>query len=227
MSLARWFRFSPLLLSCLLAACTSTRSRPAGMMAEVITEPAGIEVSFRGKTLGPAPLHLEIDNLAEAAAFSAAQSEPPVVERRVRVLSLHQVQVLIRVGGEPSPLAQRLGLSRVLVFEQGEATTFDLDRYELKSAFTPLLAEQAKLLAGPFAKLDVYVCGHTDATGEADHNRILSLRRAEAVSSFLVAHGVARSRLRTQGFAADYPVAGNDTDEGRALNRRTEIVLPD
>jgi peptidoglycan-binding protein ArfA len=50
--------------------------------------------------------------------------------------------------------------------------------------------------------------------------------RAEVVTDYLVRKGVDKKLIKTQGFGSAYPVAGNDTPEGRALNRRTEIILP-
>jgi len=72
----------------------------------------------------------------------------------------------------------------------------------------------------------VYVCGHTDSSGGEEHNLVLSLERAQAVTNVLVDEGVERERIKTQGFGWDYPLAPNDADSGKALNRRTEVILP-
>ncbi len=79
------------------------------------------------------------------------------------------------------------------------------------------------LLAHP--DFDVFVDGHADATGEAEDNRVLGLRRAEAVVAELVGLGVPTDRLSPRGFGEARPRATNDTDAGRALNRRVEFVL--
>lgn len=211
-----------------IQGCASS-GRPVNnpLVAEVNSEPAGLAVSFRGQPAGKTPFRREIASLAEVSQFQAVRVEPNTTERRFRVLGPDRVEVLIRTGSEPSALAKALGLSRVIVFDYSDATTFEVDRYEIKPGFEALLTRQAELLTSAFSGIEVYVCGHTDSTGEDDHNQVLSLRRAEAVSRFLTEHGVESSRLRTQGFAADYPVAPNDNAENRALNRRTEIVLPD
>ncbi|HXU34242.1 MAG TPA: OmpA family protein, partial [Thermoanaerobaculia bacterium] len=206
---------------------TPGRVEKGQLVAEVTSEPAGLAVSFRGKSAGKTPFRRPIASLADVSQFQAVRVEPKTTERRFRVLGPDRVEVLIRTGSEPSALAKALGLSRVIVFDYSDATTFEVDRYEIKPTFEALLTRQAELLTSAFSGIEVYVCGHTDSTGEDNHNRILSLRRAEAVSHFLAAHGVDPARLRTQGFAADYPVASNTTPENRALNRRTEIVLPD
>ena len=71
----------------------------------------------------------------------------------------------------------------------------------------------------------VNVIGHTDDVGEAAYNQDLSQRRAQAVSSVLVANGVAASRIRSIGQGESQPVATNLTAEGRQQNRRVDIVI--
>jgi outer membrane protein OmpA-like peptidoglycan-associated protein len=71
----------------------------------------------------------------------------------------------------------------------------------------------------------IVVEGHTDSTGLAAANEDLSRRRAEAVRDYLIAHGVDRERIRAVGLASSRPIADNRTPEGRANNRRVEIVV--
>ena len=74
------------------------------------------------------------------------------------------------------------------------------------------------------AGLKVYIVGHTDDTGSLEHNLQLSQKRAESVVKALESRGVSASRLAAKGLASFAPVANNDTDAGRALNRRVELV---
>ena len=67
--------------------------------------------------------------------------------------------------------------------------------------------------------------GHTDNVGNDEDNKTLSQNRAKAVYEYLATKGVSTSRMRTLGFGESQPVATNDTDEGRQLNRRVEIVF--
>lgn len=67
--------------------------------------------------------------------------------------------------------------------------------------------------------------GHTDSTGSDAYNLQLSQRRAEAVASYLVSQGIKRERLITVGAGEAYPIASNDTEEGRAANRRVELTI--
>ncbi len=101
---------------------------------------------------------------------------------------------------------------------------FDIDKADLKPESKPTLQEIATLLKqNPALKL--YVVGHTDNVGSFDHNMDLSRRRAEAVVKALVSeYGIDSKRLKPFGVGPLAPVATNDTEEGRAQNRRVELV---
>lgn len=100
---------------------------------------------------------------------------------------------------------------------------FDVDKTAIKPESAPTLQEVAKLMKGDPA-LKLLVAGHTDNTGSPDHNMKLSEGRAVAVVNALVRqHGVAAARLQPRGYGDTQPVAPNDTEEGRAKNRRVEL----
>lgn len=69
--------------------------------------------------------------------------------------------------------------------------------------------------------------GHTDSVGSSSANQTLSERRAQSVQQALLMRGVDAGRMTTRGYGKDYPVANNSTPEGRALNRRVEVVIAD
>ena len=74
--------------------------------------------------------------------------------------------------------------------------------------------------------LKIEVAGHTDAAGSPATNQDLSVRRAETVKKTLVErYGADANRVTAKGYGPDQPLAANDTDEGRSINRRVEIVL--
>jgi outer membrane protein OmpA-like peptidoglycan-associated protein len=101
---------------------------------------------------------------------------------------------------------------------------FDTGKADLKPESDAALAEVAKLLKAEPA-LKVYVVGHTDNVASLDLNTKLSQARADAVVQALVAkHGIAAARLVGRGAGPLAPVATNDTEEGRAKNRRVELV---
>ena len=75
--------------------------------------------------------------------------------------------------------------------------------------------------------LKIEISGHTDNVGTESFNELLSQRRADAVVRYLAARGVDRSRLTAKGYGQSIPVESNDTEEGRAANRRTEFEILD
>jgi len=112
--------------------------------------------------------------------------------------------------------------------ESGKATLygiyFDTAKSDIKPESDASLKEIAQLLKNEPA-LKLYVVGHTDNTGIFESNMKLSQDRATAVVNALVnGHGVNASRLKACGDGPSAPVATNDTEEGRALNRRVELV---
>jgi outer membrane protein OmpA-like peptidoglycan-associated protein len=101
---------------------------------------------------------------------------------------------------------------------------FDTDKSDPKPESQPTLQEIAKLLKQD-ASLKLYIVGHTDNVGLFDYNIALSDRRAAAVVKELtVKHGIAATRLKPAGVGMLSPVAPNDGGEGRARNRRVELV---
>jgi OOP family OmpA-OmpF porin len=102
--------------------------------------------------------------------------------------------------------------------------TFDTGKADIKPESAQAIGEIAKLLKGD-AGLKVFVVGHTDTVGGIDANLKLSEARAAAVLQALVrSHGIAAARLKSFGNGPFAPVASNDTEEGRAKNRRVELV---
>jgi len=100
---------------------------------------------------------------------------------------------------------------------------FDFDKSNIKPQYYRFLDDAAKVFEmNPSIKVEVQ--GNTDNIGTAKYNMGLSLRRANAVMQYLINKGVAQSRLNARGFGFSRPVATNDTDEGRALNRRVELT---
>jgi outer membrane protein OmpA-like peptidoglycan-associated protein len=101
---------------------------------------------------------------------------------------------------------------------------FDADSDRIKAESAAVIKSIARgLETNPNLKL--LIEGHTDSTGDAAHNLDLSKRRAEAVKAVLVSQlGVDASRLTTAGLGATRPIDSNDTPQGRAQNRRVELV---
>ncbi|MBI3792927.1 MAG: OmpA family protein [Gemmatimonadetes bacterium] len=107
---------------------------------------------------------------------------------------------------------------------QVDGIYFETGKSELKPESAPAIAEVAKLLQGDLG-LKLYVVGHTDNQGALEGNMTLSQARAQAVVQALVkTHGIAAARLRAFGNGPYAPVGSNDAEEGRAKNRRVELV---
>ena len=107
-----------------------------------------------------------------------------------------------------------------------DGVTFDFAKYDLKPQFYPALNTVAATMR-EYNQTIVEVSGHTDSVGSDAANQTLSERRANSVASYLIGQGLMRERFEVVGMGERYPVASNDTDSGRALNRRVEIrILP-
>ena len=118
----------------------------------------------------------------------------------------------------PPPPAKGTKLATV-----GEAY-FDFDKAELKPTAEDVLREAVKTVKDN-PDVHVVVEGHTDSIGAEQYNLRLSEQRAEAVKRYLVRQGVDSSRVTTRGYGESRPIADNHTREGRAKNRRAEIVV--
>ncbi len=107
-----------------------------------------------------------------------------------------------------------------------DGITFDFNKSTLKPQFYGALNGVASTLA-EYNQTMIEVVGHTDSIGTDAVNDRLSKERAESVASYLGAQGVQRARIETLGAGKRYPIASNDTEAGRAQNRRVEIrVIP-
>lgn len=123
----------------------------------------------------------------------------------------------------PPPEAPSVPVERTIVI-RFDQVRFGFGTSTVEPHFQAALDKAAdELLAEPGTR--VVVEGHTDDVGDEAYNNELGLRRAEAVRDYLVARGVAAERLSVRSFGKSRPVASNDTEEGRALNRRVELHI--
>ena len=100
---------------------------------------------------------------------------------------------------------------------------FDFDKADIKPESRPIIEEITKLLKNN-PSLGLTIEGHTDNVGAPDYNKRLSEDRARSVVAAVTAEGIALRRLKAVGYGQDKPIADNSTDEGRAKNRRVELV---
>lgn len=102
---------------------------------------------------------------------------------------------------------------------------FEFNKSELKPGTARNLLPLAEVLRER-TEQTVLIEGHTDSVGTHAYNMILSEQRAQSVERYLVEQGIEVSRITTKGLGPDFPVADNATAEGRQLNRRVEVILP-
>jgi len=157
----------------------------------------------------------------EAAKAPAAVAMPPVAQTQAW-LDDYEPRVKAAIAGSHFELERR---DNLLVVTAPVLGTFNPDRpHMMLPVVLGPLTRMAKLLESD-DKVAVLVLGHADSSGVAAQNRELSDQRARAVTSIFRLSGLQSNRLMVKGLGSDMPRAANDSAEGRALNRRVEIML--
>ena len=121
------------------------------------------------------------------------------------------------IQGEPTGLVGAIVIPEAALFAFDSAELTDEGKAAIEEYRKELRPEIATAYAG-------IIIGHTDSTGSAEYNLGLSMRRAQAVSDYLANTGVPAEILREVGRGEEDPIASNDTAEGRAQNRRVEVI---
>lgn len=111
-----------------------------------------------------------------------------------------------------------------IVLNMPSNITFDTDQADVKPQFFATL-NSVSLVFKEYKQTLINVVGHTDSTGDANHNLDLSRRRAAAVAQYLAAQQLDPNRFSVEGHGASDPVASNASPSGRAQNRRVEITI--
>jgi outer membrane protein OmpA-like peptidoglycan-associated protein len=166
---------------------------------------------------------------AEAARAQAAQSQKLAdAQAKEADLARKEAQLAELAAAD---LRGRLQNMRATRGAQGMQMTLD------DIAFAPgraALRPEAKASLGKlvaFVNRDptkpIRIEGHTDSRGNANSNQLLSQKRADSVRDALIAAGVAANRMTSTGMGEDQPVADNETEEGRAKNRRVDVIVED
>ena len=122
----------------------------------------------------------------------------------------------------PGATVQRVGEGIAVTFPEGLLFPFDSDQLkpEARTNLTNLAASLKK-----YPKTNTMIVGHTDSKGSDAYNMALSERRATSAANFIAGQGVPRERLATRGRGESESIASNDTEAGRALNRRVEVAI--
>ena len=161
----------------------------------------------------------EAEAAREVARLSAAEAEAARREAEAAAAAAERLRVeldaLAAIKAEQT--------ERGLVVTLGDVL-FDFDRSDLKPAARENLAKLVDFLR-EYDDRGVEIEGHTDSVGTEQYNIGLSQRRAASVERYLLDNGIERSRIQTRGLGEEFPVASNETDSGRAQNRRVEIII--
>jgi outer membrane protein OmpA-like peptidoglycan-associated protein len=172
------------------------------------------EATIAGEQADAARLQADASRLQAGAMTAEAQkarAEALAAEEQTRKLEAQIAEL------------QATKSERGLVITLGDVL-FDTNKSELRSGAQYTIDKLAAFLA-EYPTRNVLIEGFTDSTGGVEYNQRLSERRAEAVRNALAAKGIDSRRLMTRGYGVEYPVAGNETAEGRQRNRRVEVII--
>ena len=210
------------LLLCLglaMAGCGGQKIKPGDVLCPLVGAAAGAGVVAAGAdtdetgalaggaVLGAAVGYLICHENEKPVALAPAPTPPPAPVAKV-------------TPPPPPPVLPAVGTKMISL----EGTNFAFNKADITAEGKAKLDAAAKTLGEePTVKLSVE--GHTDAVGSAPYNQALSERRAKSVVAYLVSKGVDGARLTPVGYGKTKPVATNDTADGRAKNRRVDLVV--
>jgi outer membrane protein OmpA-like peptidoglycan-associated protein len=176
-----------------------------------------------------AQLQAEQAQAAKAEADAArARAEAEAAEARARAAEANRsaesaMQVREKLRQQLNTVLETSESARGLIVNMSDVL-FDTGKYSLKPSTQISLAKVAGILLA-YPGLRVQVEGYTDSVGGDEYNQKLSENRAASVKDFLVSQGVSGNNMTSQGFGKNNPVADNSTAEGRAQNRRVNLVV--
>jgi OmpA-OmpF porin, OOP family len=174
-----------------------------------------------------------IDGCGKMKPAPVAVVAPPPTE----VIIVEQSTVVIAAPPPPPPAAVAIAPVAVVPVVAAPKTKpmhtvtidadafFDINKSNFKSSAAPELEKAAQRVRQVTSVEAVQIVGHTDSTGSPDYNQKLSEQRAATVKDFLVKNGVDPSKITILGMGERNPIADNATKEGRAKNRRVDIMV--
>lgn len=204
-----------IVLACLTAACTTVNPYTREQQTSKAVKGAGIGAAA-GAVVGLLTKGDKLENALIGAGVGA----------------LAGGGVGYYMDVQEAKLRQRLEGTGVSVSRNGDnitlnmpsSITFALNSSDLNSQFYNAL-EGVSMVLKEYDKTVIEVAGHTDSSGSDQYNQSLSERRAASVASYLSSHGVTQQRLITVGAGEAHPIASNDSEQGRAANRRVEMTI--
>ncbi|SFE12029.1 OmpA family protein [Nitrosomonas sp. Nm166] len=245
----KW-HFSRILIAAALISGCATPQHPSlteahrnynnALMNPQVTEMAALELEEANKFLNRADLALKkgkdakVDHLAYMAnqqvAIAQETAKAKVAESKVANANAERDRVLLEARTAEADEARRqLEELKAKKTERGLVITlsdilFRTNMAQLETGGMRTVQKLADFLK-QYPQRTVLIEGHTDSTGSHNYNQELSDRRAYAVQRALINNGVSSDRITSRGYGETFPVASNDTFEGRQLNRRVEVIL--
>ncbi|HEV8201041.1 MAG TPA: OmpA family protein [Candidatus Polarisedimenticolia bacterium] len=199
-------------------ASTKTASAPPPDETKVTKKDKTAKGAGIGAAAGAAIAALtgsrKADHILEGAAIGAG------IGAGVGVYMDHQEE---KLGHIPGTTVERVSDDTLLVHFQSDVL-FDVDSAIVKPQAQDSLDDAAQVFQ-EYRKTAIIVQGHTDSTGTEEHNQALSERRAQSVVAYLTGKGIDPARMAPQGYGEGQPVASNDSTDGRAKNRRVDLLL--
>ena len=124
----------------------------------------------------------------------------------------------------PGAEVERVDDGIVITFDENSGVFFDTNKHNINAASQVTLDKLTGVLQ-EYPDTSVLVVGHTDSTGADAYNMTLSQKRAQSVTSYFTSKGLAANRFTTNWYGEQSPVADNNTEEGRAQNRRVNVII--
>jgi len=205
-------------LSSLLAGCANQDIKPAQVLCPLVGAVTGAGVAAAAADSDDAGAYVAGAALGGSLGyfFCREKEVPPAPARPAPAPAPKPAPP----PPPPPPPAPEAGTKIISL----EGTHFDFDKATLRPEALPKLQEAVRIM-GENPEIKVNIEGHTDSVGSDEYNMRLSERRAQSVENFLVTKGVAADRLNPKGYGEGRPVATNDTAEGRAQNRRVDLIV--
>jgi outer membrane protein OmpA-like peptidoglycan-associated protein len=181
----------------------------------------GVETYWGCRTVEGMAMLAEARRLSGEVELAKAPPKPaPVIAKPAPPKPSPAPAKVAPAPPKPKPVAVAPRPKRIIIFQK---PTFGFDSVEVTREAQAVLDEQVVGLEKD-PKLRLVITGHTDSIGAEEYNQGLSERRAEAAKGYLVSKGVASGRLKALGYGETHPIATNATREGRAQNRRVELI---
>ena len=226
-------RIAAVLTLLLVAACNFAGLRPEHKTTGTDQEISGSDPSASSVV----PMQSEVPSIPTITLASSDNREDALAAHKLTLqesgsalsdedvgyyMDIHEARFIQLVRDDRVSMQRQDSSNLALIISGGDS--FASNKSQLRSEMEGVLNIIAQMLV-EYRDTRIVISGHTDDAGEADYNQHLSERRARAISRFFTNSGVAAERIVIFGYGESQPIADNSSAEGRATNRRIEILL--